>query len=454
MTDTPNLVILGAGMAGLATAYHLAVNHNIPKITIVDERAPLGLTSSRGTMAYRNWFPGPGNSLVRFINRSIELLEQIDDQTAHAIQLSRGGYVYLTATESQIEPWREAARDAQQRGIGEFREHQSIATYIPSPPQGWWNVPDGVDLITNPDVIRQLYPDITPDVKAMLHIRRCGAFDAIALGRWLLQRAADCGAKFLQDRVDRITVRSNRIQSIHLASSAELSTNTLVIAAGPLLPQVAQMLDLDLPVYNELHGKLTLRDSERVFPRYGDLIYWSDPQTLPWNTAERATFAASDDTRWLLDEFPSGVHFLPKGTNDAPEIMALWTYDTHPATYVEPPTFEPHYAEIVLRGLARVVPATRVYFNRAYEARVDGGYYCKTRENRPLIGPLPIQGAYLCGALSGYGVMASQAAGELISAHITGTSLPDYAPTFLLSRYDDPTYQALLANWDARSGQL
>jgi hypothetical protein len=35
-----------------------------------------------------------------------------------------------------------------------------------------------------------------------------------------------------------------------------------------------------------------------------------------------------------------------------------------------------------------------------------------------------------------------------------GTPLPDYAPAFLLSRYDDPAYQARLAHWDATSGQL
>jgi hypothetical protein len=50
--------------------------------------------------------------------------------------------------------------------------------------------------------------------------------------------------------------------------------------------------------------------------------------------------------------------------------------------------------------------------------------------------------------------MASMAASELLAAHITGSTLPEYAPAFLLSRYDDPAYQALLADWDATAGQL
>jgi glycine/D-amino acid oxidase-like deaminating enzyme len=99
-----------------------------------------------------------------------------------------------------------------------------------------------------------------------------------------------------------------------------------------------------------------------------------------------------------------------------------------------------------------MVPEIKYYFGQ--KVYVDGGYYCKTRENRPLIGPLPVEGAYVIGALSGYGVMASQAAADLLSAFITDSPLPDYAPMFRLDRYENPVYQTLLANWDSRSGQL
>ena len=38
--------------------------------------------------------------------------------------------------------------------------------------------------------------------------------------------------------------------------------------------------------------------------------------------------------------------------------------------------------------------------------------------------------------------MAAAAAGELAALHVTGDPLPDYAPAFALSRYDDPAYLA------------
>ena len=49
--------------------------------------------------------------------------------------------------------------------------------------------------------------------------------------------------------------------------------------------------------------------------------------------------------------------------------------------------------------------------------------------------------------------MASCASGELIARHITGGALPDYAPAFQLSRYQDPDYCALLDSW-GDDGQL
>lgn len=100
-----------------------------------------------------------------------------------------------------------------------------------------------------------------------------------------------------------------------------------------------------------------------------------------------------------------------------------------------------------------MIPALRAYFDRPPRPHVDGGYYTKTGENRPLVGPLPVEGAWVLGALSGFGLMASAACAELLANYITATDLPHYAPWFRLSRYEDPEYQELLKSW-SQTGQL
>jgi glycine/D-amino acid oxidase-like deaminating enzyme len=84
---------------------------------------------------------------------------------------------------------------------------------------------------------------------------------------------------------------------------------------------------------------------------------------------------------------------------------------------------------------------------------VDGGYYTKTRENRPLIGPAGPAGFHLLAGLSGFGVMVAAGAGDLLARHVTGDELPEYSDAFLLDRYDDPAYVSAISG-PLSSGQL
>src|SRR5687768_9886167 len=77
MSDTTaEVVICGAGIAGIATAYHLT-RRGVTDVVLVDERPPLSLTSDKSTECYRNWWPGPGDAMVAAMNRSIDLLEEL-----------------------------------------------------------------------------------------------------------------------------------------------------------------------------------------------------------------------------------------------------------------------------------------------------------------------------------------------------------------------------------------
>jgi sarcosine oxidase, subunit beta len=253
-----------------------------------------------------------------------------------------------------------------------------------------------------------------------------------------------------------VKVSGGRVEAVRLREGSRdirISTPNLVNAAGPFFPHVGRMIGVELPVSHELHLKIAFRDPLRVVGRDAPLLIWTDPTTLPWSEEERATLARSEETKHLLEEFPSGVHARPEGGPDSDVVLALWTYDIRPAQPLFPFPVDPHYPEIVFRGLAVMIPGLSAYFGRLPKPVVDGGYYTKTRENRPLIGPLPMKGAYMIGALSGYGIMASCGAGELLAAHLTGSPLPSYAPAFTLERYQDPEYQKLLETWED-TGQL
>jgi glycine/D-amino acid oxidase-like deaminating enzyme len=396
--------------------------------------------------------------MVQFMNRSIDLLEEMADESANFFGMNRRGYIFLTADQEQANRYKESAEAISQLGAGPIRYHErGKSSYMPSPPEGFDEQPTGADIVYGSELIRSYYPFINEDVVAMLHTRRCGWLSAQQFGMYMLDKAKEHGARLISGRVTGIEVDGERIKAVQLLSDNELGsiqTPVFVNAAGPYIKDVGAMIDVDIPVFNELHGKISFNDTKGIIPRDVPLMIWSDPVYLPWSEEEKIELKAYDDTRWMLDEFPVGVHFRPEGLGQSPVVLILWTYDIEEQEPVWPPKFDDSYPEIVLRGLTRMVPALSTYINRMGRFWVDGGYYCKTQENRPLITPLPVDGAYLIGALSGFGVMACSAGGELLANHITGDALPGYAPDFLLSRYQDPEYQELLQGWDSISGQL
>jgi sarcosine oxidase, subunit beta len=451
--ESANVVICGAGIAGVSAAYHLAVRHGLERVILVDERAPLSLTSDKSTEAYRNWWPGPGDDMVRFMNRSIDLLEELAEESDNRFLMNRRGYVFLTSDEARAEQMKRDAAETSRLGAGPLRVHPGPMPYEPAPAEGYKGQPDGADLLLDPDLIQQHFPFVSSQAVALLHPRRCGWLSAQQLGMYLLQQARACGVSLMTGRIEDVRVEKGRVQAVQVGDQT-IATENVVIAAGPLIAGVARMIGVDLPVFNELHGKISFDDYLNVIPRSAPLMIWNDPVHLLWDEEEREDLEADQETRWLLEAFPAGVHFRPEGGEHSSVLLALWTYDVEVMEPTWPLRFEPFYPEIIVRGLARLAPDLGQYVGRLRNLYVDGGYYCKTRENRPLVTPLPVSGAYLIGALSGYGIMASQAAAELLAGHVVGGSLPEYAPAFHLERYDDPQYMALLDNWDSGAGQL
>ena len=132
MVESAEIVICGAGIAGISAAYHLAVKQGIPNIVLVDEREPLTLTSDKSTECYRNWWPGPGDTMVRFMNRSIDLLGQLADSSGNYFNLNQRGYIFLTADPEKAQSMQQTAAEIAALGAGELRlAKQLVITHLP-----------------------------------------------------------------------------------------------------------------------------------------------------------------------------------------------------------------------------------------------------------------------------------------------------------------------------------
>ncbi len=458
-SKTAEVAICGAGIAGVSAAYHLTVEQGIDDVLLIDERSPLSLTSDKSTECYRNWWPGPGNGMVSLMNQSIDILEELSHIHGNPFALNRRGYLFATAKEDRIEDFRAQGEEAAALGAGPLRVHDGSSSslgYQPAPAEGFMDQPIGSDLITDRTLIKEFFPYLAEDTLGVLHARRAGWFDGQQMGRLLLEQARFNGAQLLEGRVRSVELKGGAVSSVQVdtpVGPTMIETRNFVNAAGPFLKEVGAMVGVALPVFAELHAKVAIQDRLGAFPREAPMLIWTDPQHLPWRPEEREALEEDAELHFLLDEFPQGAHGRPEGPADSPIILLIWTYEDQKVTPTFPLQFDPNYPEIALRGMATVLPAMEEYFDAPPRPVVDGGYYLKTEENRPLIGPMGVEGAWVIGALSGFGLMASPAAGQILAQMIASGESPEYARWFDLSRYADPEYQSLLANW-GRSGQL
>ena len=305
------------------------------------------------------------------MDRSIDLLDEIDRQSGHAFELNRRGYVFLTADPMEAGRLRAEAGDV-------------------------------ADFLAGHEDIHARYPFVTDRV--VRHASRpAGGVHERVQARTL--------AAGTHPRARRRTNPRRSERARHLSGASDRSPPCVrsanrrahVRARGWSAPSpLDRSARAQRAVVNELHGKISFDDEAAVIPREAPLMIWNDAVDL----GERG-------------RFPAGVHFRPRGDRS---ILGLWTYDTRIEEPQFPPVFDRDYADIVIRGLAVMVPGLSVYIGRSPTVVVDGGYYCKVPDNRPLVGPTAIEGAYVLGALSGFGIMASQAAAELLAADARATA--------------------------------
>jgi len=401
MTTTADIVICGAGMAGVATAYELAVRRGVRRVVLVDEREPLTLTSDKGTQAYRNWWPD--GVMVQLMERSIARLEELAAESGNAFGLEPRGYLYVTRGDAAA--LRRSAEAIAALGAGALSIDPTR----------------GAELVEGTARVRARYPFVREDATATLHVRRAGWMDAVRLGRWLLEQARAHGVELRRDTVTSVEMTHGRVSGVRLSSRTRIATPALVLAAGPLLARAASFLpSVVLPVACELHAKLCFEDVRGALPRAAPLVIGCDALRIDG-----------------LD-LPAGVHARPLDRGDGrPRVLVLWSYDTTPLRQpVFPPRFDPRFARLALRGMAQVVPGFAAYPGiPPADAVVDGGYYCTTPDHRPLVGPLPVEGAFVVGGLAGYGIMSSQGVAELVASHITGNALPAFAAALHPSRF-------------------
>jgi glycine/D-amino acid oxidase-like deaminating enzyme len=489
-----DVVIAGAGICALSAARYLcAALPPSATIVLVSQHAAASYTSSLSTECYRDHWP---TAVMRdFMGHSIALLHAQAAETGDAFRVQNKGYLYVSGAADAAAAFRAEAAACHGHGAPGTVRHHTGGAITPLHVAAYAGTAGGADVLGDAAALRGRFPYLHPSLTAGLHARNAGWVSAQTMGMCMLDDmlAMRTSAGAPRVRLVRGTVTGVDTGAAHTAvrgvrvsplpgsaaggEPSTLACGTFVNATGPYLnathtsmfgaaPGVVASASA-LPVFSEVHAKVVFRDTLGVIPRSAPMVISNDAVT-PAFAPEELEFIAESRGQAVADKLasplPPGAHFRPYGGPGSDAVLMLWEAWHHGVQPTEPPSegvghLLDHelYPEVVLRGLASVVPDLRAYFDEDFKGAwlaarakaggggggsgggegesegkkpyVDGGYYTKTQENIPLIGPAPgaggagtVAGAYLCGAVSGYGIMAGHAAGHLLAQHVAAGS--------------------------------
>ncbi len=442
--DHVDVAVIGAGSVGIAVAYYLVTQHKLRRVALIDRRDPMSLTSAQSGENYRNWWPHP--VMTAFTDHSISLMEDIDRHSGSRLNMTRGGYALVSRRERPEDLIGSLYRgyDASPQRI-RIRE-SADGDYQPPRRAPWSDAPDGVDVLLDQALIRRTFPSYARDVATVIHIRRAGSIDAQQLGQYMLEVMRDTGVRVRRAEVRSITGSSPF--AIELASDRgveHLNADRIVNAAGPFLRDVGAMFGENLPVRCVYQQKISFEDRNSAIPRNMPFTIDLDGQQIAWSDEDRDVLAADSDTRHLVEAMPGGIHCRPDGPVDGTRIKIGWAYNDRATDPHDDEPIDPNFPDVVLRAASRLHPGLASYIGRLPRGTHHyGGYYTMTEENWPLIGPMQTPGAFVAGALSGFGSMAACAAGSICAAWVANMPLPDYAKSLSRARYAERALMAEL----------
>jgi len=224
-----DVVIVGGGGHGLATAYYLAKVHGITNVAVLEKGYIGGGNVGRNTTIVRSNYMLPGNE--RFYELSLKLWEGLEQDLNFNVMMSQRGVVNLAHSDAQLD--RFARR-------GNAMRLHGVDAEILSPAQ----IQEMMPVL---DLANARFP-----VHGGLLQRRAGTarHDAVA---WGFARAADAlGVDIIQQcEVTGLRREAGRVVGVE-TSRGPIGANKVALAVAGHTGQLAAMADLRLPIESHL----------------------------------------------------------------------------------------------------------------------------------------------------------------------------------------------------------
>jgi glycine/D-amino acid oxidase-like deaminating enzyme len=389
MADNADVIVVGAGIAGSGTAFHLA-SHGV-SVTHVEKRFPAGGPSGRSGALLHLFYTEPG--LSQLAARGIEILRNMQELTGYPSDFCAVGMMTVGGG-ANVEGYRDAVNRIHDQENGDI-QLLSLAEFKDIAPAGFST--DGIE-------VAAWEP-------------QSGYADPASATSALAKRAAELGARSrMNTRVKRVLLDGQRAIGVETDTGEQILGDKVVLAAGPWTRPLLLEVGVDLPLRVERHIIAALDTpgaSRDVLP-----FCWCDDINMSYGRPE------GPDLVLFGTWSGGGMSFR---NDEAPEAEAI----TDPDVYREE-SDAAESAEILKYVTPRIPDIATHGIRRGW-----AGLYDMSPDDLPVIGAVPgIDNLYMIAGSSGHGFKLGPAVGEAVALLVeTGYSplLASFTPERLIT---------------------
>jgi sarcosine oxidase, subunit beta len=367
------VVIVGAGGHGLATAYNLAERHGITDVAVVDRGALAFGNVARNTTVIRSNYLWDESAAI--YDYALRLWEGLEEELGYDLQFSQRGALDIAHNPDEVREYQRVVNANHVNGVdARWLERDELAAACP--------------ILNLSDEIR--YPILGAALQERAGIAR---HDAVA---WAYARAAaERGVDLIENReVQQILVENGRAAGV-MTAAGPIRARRVALAAAGLTTVLTERVGMRLPLQSRPLQAMVSEILEPVL----DVVIGSNAVHVYMSQAHKGELVLGAGT----DPYNS---FQRKGSFRVIEAQMAAALELFPI------------------------------MARAGVLRTWAGVVDVTPDASPIVDLTPVEGLYLnCGWGTG-GFKATPGIGRIYAALIADDRVPDHAAPFGLERFE------------------